>query len=98
MVISAVVTLPLKCHRQGKRSHFKLLIVVQENVGENGKLLVGGSRNRSDVKAQKGVGGGEGGSVSRIWLVFGSVFRFPHSKPEVFRFLCFARFADFLPI
>ena len=49
-------------------------------------------------KSTKRSWGGGGGLVSRIWLVFGSVFRFPHSKPEVFRFFFFARFADFLPI
>ena len=46
---------------------------MQENVGENGKLLVGGPRNRSDVKAQKGVGGGGGvgfADLASFWLGF----------------------------
>ena len=42
---------------------------MQENVGENCKLLVGEPRNRSDLKAQKEGGGGFGfADFASFWL------------------------------
>ena len=46
--------------------------------------------------AYNGMRGALGFSVLRIWPMFGSVFRFPHLKTAVFRFLCLPRSEGFL--